>query len=239
MTIIPAIDIIDGKAVRLTKGDFEKKKVYDTDPVSVARKFEDAGFRRLHLVDLDGARERCITHLRVLEKIAKSTRLQIDFGGGVKTREDVKSVLDAGAFQCTIGSMAVKHPELLQEWIHEFGAAVFFIGADVSGEQIRVSGWAEKTGVSVFDFMESIQKTGLKNFFCTDISKDGMLKGTAVDLYRKIIHRFPEISLTASGGVATVNDFAELESAGCAGAIVGKAIYEKKISLIDLKKFDC
>lgn len=237
MTIIPAIDIIEGAAVRLTGGDYQRKKVYYNDPLEAAKLFEDSGLKRLHLVDLDGAKNKKVTNLSVLEKIAAHTSLQIDFGGGVKTIEDVKMIFDAGASQCTIGSLAVKNPELLKKWIEEFGGEKFLVGADVLNNQIRVSGWLEDGGISLFDFLEKMMTMRLNEFFCTDISKDGKMKGPAVDLYKKVIKRFPSIQLIASGGVVTVDDLMALKNAGCSGAIVGKAIYEKTISIKELSNF--
>lgn len=237
MKIIPAIDIIDGKAVRLTKGDYNQKKIYNAAPLAVAKEFEQAGFSRLHLVDLDGAKNRRITNLKVLESIAKGTTLQIDYGGGIQDKKDVMRVFSSGAFQCTLGSIAAKQPALIKEWIKEFNSEKFFIGADVMEEKIRLSGWVEKTDISVYDFLKEMLATGFQYFFCTDISKDGMLHGPSVALYKKILQRFPGIHLTASGGVSTIQDLKELQEAGCAGAIVGKAIYEGKISLKELKQF--
>lgn len=236
--IIPAIDIIEGKLVRLTQGDFAKQSVYEKDPLTMAKLFEDAGIKRLHLVDLDGAKAGKIKNLAVLESIARRTNLLIDFGGGIKTGDDVKNVLNAGAQIITIGSMAVKQPDLLQEWLITFGQEIFFIGADVLNEQIKIHGWLEEGGVDIYSFVENMIRIGVQHIFCTDISKDGALQGTSLALYKKIIEKFPGISLTASGGVASIKDISEAKAAGCKAVIVGKAIYEGRISLKELKKFN-
>ncbi|MFT3981363.1 MAG: 1-(5-phosphoribosyl)-5-[(5-phosphoribosylamino)methylideneamino]imidazole-4-carboxamide isomerase [Ferruginibacter sp.] len=237
MQIIPAIDIIEGKAVRLTKGDYAQQKVYSDQPVELARQFEDAGLQRLHLVDLDGAKAGKVQHIHLLEKIAKATRLQVDFGGGVKTKADVQQILDAGAAMVTIGSLAVKQPALLQEWVDDVGAEKFFIGADVLNRQIRIHGWLEDGGKDIFSFIRSMQQAGLTQIFCTDIEKDGALQGTSDILYRDIIEQFPLVQLTASGGVSNMDDLFSLQQTGCHGAIVGKAIYEGRISLAELQQF--
>lgn len=237
MTIIPALDIINGNAVRLSEGDFDTRKIYFEDCLEAARMFEDAGLSRLHLVDLDGAKNKKVTNLKVLEDIASKTTLKIDFGGGVSTIEDVKSIFDAGAFQCTVGSLAVRSPETLSKWIGQFGADRFLIGADVLNEQIRISGWLEDGGIELFSFLQSMMALGLNEFFCTDISKDGMMAGPSIDLYKKVLERFSGIKLIASGGVTTMNDLHALREIGCTGAIIGKAIYEKTISLKELSDF--
>ncbi|MGB4845711.1 MAG: 1-(5-phosphoribosyl)-5-[(5-phosphoribosylamino)methylideneamino]imidazole-4-carboxamide isomerase [Ferruginibacter sp.] len=234
MTIIPAIDIINGKCVRLTHGDFSKQKIYNDDPVTVARQFEDAGLQRLHVVDLDGAKAGKISNLAVLEKISSATNMVIDFGGGVKSIEDVESVLNAGASIVNIGSLAVKEPAVLEEWLMEFGAGKFLIGADVLNEKIRISGWLEDGGINIFDFTGKLISLGVTNIFCTDISKDGAMQGPSIDLYKKIIEQHPEINLIASGGVSGVQEIVELKKIGCKGAIIGKAIYENLVSLEDL-----
>lgn len=234
MTIIPAIDIIDGKCVRLTHGDYTRQKVYNENPVEVAKQFEDAGITRLHMVDLDGAKAGMIINLKVLEAVASQTKLVIDFGGGIKKINDVESILNAGASIATIGSLAVKHPELLEEWLMEFGADKFLIGADVLEEKIKISGWLEDGGINVFDFIGKMIGLGVTNIFCTDISKDGAMKGPSIDLYKRIIEEHPEINLVASGGVTTIDDVIKLKGIGCTGAIVGKAIYEETIQLNEL-----
>lgn len=234
MTIIPAIDIINGKCVRLTQGDYTQQKVYSDNPVDIARQFEDAGITRLHMVDLDGAKAGTITNLKVLEAVASQTKLLIDFGGGIKNIQDVANVFNAGAAIATIGSLAVKRPALLEEWLLEFGAEKFLIGADVLDEKIKISGWLEDGGINIFDFIGRMIGLGVTNIFCTDISKDGAMKGPSVDLYKKIIAMHPEIQLIASGGVTTMEDFHQLKAIGCTGAIIGKAIYEGTIALDEL-----
>ena len=234
MTIIPAIDIINGKCVRLTNGDYAQQKIYNDDPVKVAKQFADAGLQRLHIVDLDGAKAGRVINLAVLENIAAATNLVIDFGGGVKKITDVENILNAGASIVTIGSQAVKHPEMLEEWLMEFGADHFLIGADVLDDQIKISGWLEDGGINIFDFVGKLISLGVSNIFCTDISKDGMLAGPSIDLYKKIMEQHPEINLIASGGVSSINDLLQLKEIGCTGAIIGKAIYENLITLPDL-----
>ena len=234
MTIIPAIDIINGKCIRLTHGDFTKQKIYNDDPVAVAKQFADAGLQRLHIVDLDGAKSGKISNLAVLEKISVATNMIIDFGGGVKSIGDVESVLNAGASIVTIGSLAVKQPELLEEWLMEFGTDKFLIGADVLNEKIKINGWLEDGGINIFTFIGKLISLGVTNIFCTDISKDGAMQGPSTDLYKKIIEQHPEINLIASGGVSNIEDVIELKKIGCAGAIIGKAIYENLVSLDEL-----
>ena len=236
--IIPAIDIMDGKLVRLTQGDYNRRSAYNTDPLSMARSFEDAGLTRIHLVDLDGARAGAVQQLSVLEKIARNTKLVIDFGGGIKTGNDVRAVLNAGAQIITVGSIAVKQPELLQEWITIFGADKFFVGADVQQEKIKINGWLQDGGIDIYSFIQKMCSIGAQHFFCTDISKDGAMQGPAVTLYKNIIAKFPTISLTASGGVAGMDDIHHLKQAGCTAVIIGKAIYEGKITLEGLRSFN-
>lgn len=235
MEIIPAIDIIDGKCVRLTQGDYAQKKVYNEDPLEVAKEFEDAGLRRLHLVDLDGAKEGRVKNWKVLERIAGKTGLVIDFGGGIKGGEDLDVVFQSGAALATIGSMAVKHPETMQSWMDQYGAEKFLLGADVKGEKIAVGGWLETTGVNIFDFIDDYVKRGIQQVFCTDVSKDGLLAGPSLDLYRKILERFSDLHFIASGGVSSMEDLEQLKEIGCKGAIVGKAIYEGRIAVQHLK----
>jgi len=237
MQIIPAIDIIEGKCVRLTQGDFAQKTVYNENPLEVAKQFEDAGIRRLHLVDLDGARTGQVVNLHVLEKIAGETNLIIDFGGGIKTEETLTAVFNAGANLATTGSIAVKAPEKFYSWVEKYGAGRFLLGADVKNEKLAVNGWLEETELSVYDFIADNVAQGVKNIFCTDISRDGLLKGPAIDLYKKIMEKTPEVNLIASGGVSNMRDLEILKNNGCYGAIVGKAIYEGKISLKELKHF--
>lgn len=238
MQIIPAIDIIEGKCVRLTEGDYAQKKIYNEDPLEVAKAFEGIGLMRLHLVDLDGAKAGQVVNWKVLEKIANHTELKIDFGGGIKTEATLKTVLDTGAAYATIGSLAVKNELLFQEWIARFGAKVFMLGADVLDEKIAIGGWLEKTEISVFDFMKSYIDKGVKQIFCTDIKKDGKLEGPSIELYQKIIEQFPALHLIASGGVSSLDDLIELEEIGCSAAIVGKAIYENKITISELANFN-
>ncbi len=235
MIIIPAIDIIQGKCVRLTKGDYDQKIVYNDNPLEVAKQFEAAGITRVHIVDLDGAKAGSIVNLKVLEAVASSTELIIDFGGGVKTIQDVSNIFNAGASMVTIGSLAVKQPSLLEEWLLEFGTNRFLIGADVLEGNIKISGWLEDGGITIFDFIGKMLNLGVTNIFCTDISKDGVMEGPSVDLYKTILVQFPEIKLIASGGVSELNDLLNLDALGCAGAIVGKAIYEGKVPLNPLK----
>jgi phosphoribosylformimino-5-aminoimidazole carboxamide ribotide isomerase len=232
--IIPAIDIIDGKCVRLTKGDFAQQKIYKENPVEAAKQFADAGIKRLHIVDLDGAKTGKIINLKVLEDIAAATDLIIDFGGGVKNITDVGNIFNAGATMVTIGSLAVKHPELLEEWLMEFGEDKFLIGADVLEEKIKISGWLEDGGINIFNFIGKMIALGANNIFCTDISKDGVMEGPSFELYKKIIVEHPEINLIASGGVSTIEDVKQLKAIGCSGTIIGKAIYEGNIALQEL-----
>ena len=238
MTIIPAIDIINGKCVRLTKGDYAQQKVYNNNPVEVAKQFADAGLQRVHIVDLDGAKSGKIVNIAVLEAIASSTKLVIDYGGGIKNINDVGNVFSAGAAMATIGSLAVKHPELLEEWLMEFGADKFLIGADVLDNKIKISGWLEDGGIDIFTFIGKMIGLGATNIFCTDISKDGVMQGPSIDLYKQIMEQHPEISLIASGGVSNINDVTQLKAIGCTGAIIGKASYEQNISLQQLINFN-
>jgi len=238
MQIIPAIDIIEGKCVRLTEGDYAQKKIYNEDPLEVAKAFEGIGLMRLHLVDLDGAKAGQVVNWKVLEKIANNTELKIDFGGGIKTEATLKTVLNTGATYATIGSLAVKNELLFQEWIARFGATTFMLGADVLEEKIAIGGWLEKTEISVHDFIKSYIDKGVKQIFCTDIKKDGKLQGPSIELYQKILEQFPNLHLIASGGVSSLDDLIELEEIGCAAAIVGKAIYENKITISELANFN-
>jgi phosphoribosylformimino-5-aminoimidazole carboxamide ribotide isomerase len=235
--IIPAIDIIDGKCVRLSQGDYSQKKVYADNPVETAKMFEDAGLRRLHLVDLDGARAQHIVNYRVLEQIAGKTDLTVDFGGGLKSDEDLRIAFECGAAMVTGGSIAVKNPEIFIDWIKKYGADKIILGADVKDEKIAVSGWEESTDTGLIEFIEKYKRSGIEKIICTDIRRDGMLGGAAVELYKKILMHFPEIYLVASGGISSVNDIEMLENAGIPAVITGKAIYENKIKLKDLRKF--
>lgn len=235
--IIPAIDIIEGKCVRLTQGDYEQKKIYNEHPLEVAKEFEDAGLQRLHLVDLDGAKAGAVKNWKVLETIAAKTKLVIDFGGGIKQQEDVKVVFNSGAALATIGSLAVKNEFEFVKWLLTYGADKFLLGADVKEEKIAVGGWLETTDIWVYDFIQKYVDHGVNQIFCTDVSKDGKLEGPSTELYKNIISKFPKLQFIASGGVATIDDLYTLKEIGCSGAIVGKAIYENRISLNDLKKF--
>lgn len=234
MDVIPAIDIINGKCVRLIQGDFAKQKVYNDNPLEIAETFAGAGLKRLHIVDLDGAKAGQIKNLKVLESIASNTNTVIDFGGGIKNHEDVKSVFKAGAAIVTLGSIAVKNPKIVEEWVIEFGADKILIGADVLDEKIKISGWLEDGGITIFEFINNMVTFGVKNIFCTDISKDGMMQGPSIDLYKKLMKEFPDINLIASGGVNSINDVKQLKEIDCNGVIIGKAIYESKISLTEL-----
>lgn len=237
ITIIPAIDLIDGKCVRLAQGDYARAITYNADPLAQAQIFEAAGIQRLHMVDLDGAKKGAVVNLSVLERIATHTNLQIDFGGGIKTGTELRAVLDAGARCAALGSVVVKSPEVFAAWISEFGVDRFLIGADVRDEKIAVSGWLEQTEIPVLDFVRALVQKNVTQIFCTDIGSDGMLGGPAVGLYRNMIATVPGIQLIASGGVASVEDIRVLEQLGCAGVIIGKAFYEGKISLAEVQQF--
>jgi phosphoribosylformimino-5-aminoimidazole carboxamide ribotide isomerase len=236
--IIPAIDIINGKCVRLSKGDYSKQIIYYDNPMQAAKSFEDAGFHRLHIVDLDGAKAGSIKNLNVLENISANTNLKIDFGGGIKTINDLSNVFNAGASMVTLGSIAAKNPEIIEEWIMEFGPGKILIGADVLNENIKISGWLKDAGITIFEFIGKMLASGVQNIFCTDISRDGMMKGPSVELYKKLLSSFSDINLIASGGVATIEDVIVLKEIGCHGVIIGKAIYEGRIKLEDLIKLN-
>ena len=237
MTIIPAIDIIEGKCVRLTQGDYAQKTIYNENPLEVAREFEDNGLTRLHLVDLDGAKAGKVTNWKVLESIADNTSLVIDFGGGIKQIEDVSVVFNSGASLATIGSLAVKNEELFVEMLLQFGADRFLLGADVKDENIVINGWLNNTGIHIIDFIQQYIDKGVQQIFCTDVSKDGKLEGPSIELYKNIIKQFPALHFIASGGVSCMDDLNQLQNIGCSSAIVGKAIYEGRITLSDLKKW--
>ncbi len=234
MEIIPAIDIIDGKCVRLTQGDYAQKTIYNEDPLEVAKTFEAVGLKRLHLVDLDGAKAGVVQNWKVLESIASNTSMIIDFGGGIKKEEDLKVVFDSGAALATIGSLAVKNEILFVEWLNKFGADKFLLGADVKDEKIAVGGWLETTDIDIYDFIAKYVAHGIQQVFCTDVSKDGKLEGPSIKLYQNIIKKFPALHFIASGGVSGMEDLKELKSIGCAGVIVGKAIYENRIAIHEL-----
>lgn len=235
MEIIPAIDIIDGKCVRLTQGDYEQKKIYNEHPLEVAKEFEGAGLKRLHLVDLDGAKAGQVKNWKVLETIAGKTSLVVDFGGGIKKEDDVKIVFNSGAALATVGSIAVKNEKELVSWFNIFGAEKFLLGADVKDEKIAIGGWLETTDIWIYDFIEKYIQHGVTKLFCTDVSKDGKLEGPATELYKNITTKFPGLHFIASGGVSNMNDLHELKQAGCKGAIVGKAIYEGRVKISDLR----
>lgn len=232
--IIPAIDILHGKCVRLTQGDYSSQKIYNEHPLEVARQFEDAGLKRLHLVDLDGAKEGRVKNWNVLEAIAGKTSLVIDFGGGIGTAGDLRVVFESGAAFATVGSIAVKNEKLLLEWMLIHGPEKFLLGADVRDEKISITGWTVDTEILIYDFIEKYMKTGIRQIFCTDIKMDGAMKGPSVELYKKIMEQFPELHFIASGGIRSLDDIYRLEETGCRGAIVGKAIYEGLITLKDL-----
>jgi len=235
--IIPAIDLIDGKCVRLSQGDFARKKIYSENPLEAAKEFENAGLKRLHIVDLDGAKTGKITNLKVLETIARHSNLTIDFGGGIKTDADVQSVFDAGAAMAGIGSVAVKDAEKFFAWIERYGGEKILLGADVKDEKLAINGWQTATEIEILSFLKDYSAKGVSQVFVTDISKDGLLEGAANALYAKILAQLPRLKLIASGGVSRIEDINELEKIGCAGVIVGKAIYEGKIKLEEFKRF--
>lgn len=235
--IIPAIDIIDGKCVRLTKGDYNTKKVYNEDPVEVAKLFESYGIKRLHTVDLDGAKSQHIVNYKVIEKIADHTSLVIDFGGGIKSDEDLDIAFESGASMVTIGSVAVKKPDLFNSWLQKYGDNKIILGADVKNGLISINGWKEEGNDELIPFLRNYINKGVDNVLCTDISKDGMLQGPAIDLYKKIMALFPNLHLIASGGVSCIEDIAALEEAGIPAVVFGKAIYEGKIKMEELQRF--
>lgn len=232
--LIPAIDIIDGKCVRLTKGDYGQKTVYRDSPADVAKEFEDLGFKRLHVVDLDGAKSKHIVNSDVLRSITSSTRLVVDFGGGIKTDDDLAQAFEAGASMVTVGSVAVTHPELFEGWLKQYGADRMILGADVRNGRISINGWKEDSDEALLPFLEKYIRMGVKNVLCTEISKDGTLAGPAIDLYREVMGAYPTLHLIASGGVSSQQDIEALETAGIPAVVFGKAIYEGKINLREL-----
>ncbi|WP_436515160.1 1-(5-phosphoribosyl)-5-[(5-phosphoribosylamino)methylideneamino]imidazole-4-carboxamide isomerase [Ekhidna sp. To15] len=238
MRIIPAIDIIEGKCVRLSKGDYATKKIYNEDPLEVAKSFEDVGLQHLHLVDLDGAKAKHIVNWKVLEKLATKTSLQIDFGGGVKSDQDLKIAFESGANQITGGSIAVKEPVLFSSWITAYGADKIILGADAMDGKIAVSGWQEGTNQEIEAFISEYVDKGISYVISTDIAKDGMLEGPSFQLYNSILKELPKLKLIASGGVSTMDDLIKLKEDGLEGAIVGKAIYENRISLKELSEIN-
>ena len=238
MRIIPAIDIIDGKCVRLTQGDFGQMKVYREDPVDVALEFQDADMEYLHLVDLDGAKKGHVVNWRVIEEIQQRTALTVDFGGGVQTDDDVEALLDLGVNQINIGSLAIKEPEKFIYWLHKHGSENFILSADVKNENVMINGWLESANYRVIDLVHRFIEHGLEYVTCTDIGSDGMLNGPNLGLYKKIKARFPNLKINASGGISTIDDIKELQYMNLHGAIVGKAIYEGRFNLADLKKYN-
>jgi len=237
MKIIPAIDIIEGKCVRLTKGDYNTKKIYNESPLEVAKEFEAAGIQYLHVVDLDGAKASHIVNYKVLEQIASKTNLKIDFGGGLKSDKDLQIAFNSGANQITGGSIAVKNPEIFESWIAKFGADKIILGADCNNEKIAVSGWQEESDLEVIPFIKNYQSKGISYVICTDISKDGMLEGPSFELYQRILENTPKIKLIASGGISTFDEIPKLADMNCEGVIIGKAIYENRISLKQLENY--
>jgi len=238
MHIIPAIDLIEGKAVRLTQGDYSQKKEYNARPLEVAQQFEDAGLSRLHLVDLDGAKEKRVINWKVLELIATKTKLHIDFGGGVQSDDDLRIVFESGAKQVTGGSVAIKKPDLFESWLKQYGPEAIILGADARNEKVAVSGWEEATEVWVYDFVEKYVEKAIKYTISTDVAKDGLLQGPSFDLYRNLQDRFPDLSIIASGGVSGMDDIEKLADMKLFGVIVGKAIYEGRVTLKELQAFN-
>ncbi|KMQ58759.1 1-(5-phosphoribosyl)-5-[(5-phosphoribosylamino)methylideneamino] imidazole-4-carboxamide isomerase [Chryseobacterium sp. BLS98] len=236
MKIIPAIDIIDGKCVRLSKGDYSTQKIYSENPVEIAKEFESFGIRFLHLVDLDGAKSKHIVNQKVLESIARETSLHIDFGGGLKARNDIDTAFNSGAKQITLGSIAVQDPEFCLKMVQKYGNDRIILGADCENRKIKTSGWLEESNLDIIDFILQYQEKGISQTICTDISKDGMLKGPSTDLYKEILDK-TSVKLTASGGISCIEDVYRMKEIGCSGTIIGKAIYEGKISLQQLQKF--
>ncbi len=238
MRIIPAIDIIEGKCVRLSKGDYSTKKIYNENPLEVAKEFEAHGIQYLHLVDLDGAKSKHIVNHKILEQIATNTSLKIDFGGGLKTNEDLNIAFDSGANQITGGSIAVKDRDTFTSWIQKYGSDKIILGADAMNEKVAVSGWQEESNEELIPFIQTYQKQSITYVICTDISKDGMLEGPAFDLYKKIIEQTDDsLKLIASGGISTFSELPKLAALGCEGTIIGKAIYENKIGLKQLENY--
>ncbi|GGW88375.1 1-(5-phosphoribosyl)-5-[(5-phosphoribosylamino)methylideneamino]imidazole-4-carboxamide isomerase [Salegentibacter mishustinae] len=241
MRIIPAIDIIEGKCVRLSKGDYNTKKIYNENPLEVAKNFEAHGIQYLHLVDLDGAKSKNIVNHKILEEIASKTNLKVDFGGGLKTDKDLQIAFECGAHQITGGSIAVKDPDIFKSWIQKFGSEKIILGADANNEKIAVSGWQEESNKELIPFIQEYQEEGINYVICTDISKDGMLEGPSFELYRRILEETSsedkKLKLIASGGISTFSELPELAELGCEGTIIGKAIYEGRIQMKELEKF--
>lgn len=237
MRIIPAIDIIEGKCVRLSKGDYNTKKIYNENPLEVAKSFEAHGIEYLHLVDLDGAKSKHIVNHKILDQIASKTELKVDFGGGLKTDKDLQVAFESGANQITGGSIAVKDPELFQTWFQKYGNEKIILGADAKDRKIAVSGWLEDSDKEIIPFIQNFEKAGIKYVICTDISKDGMLEGPSFELYKEILSETENIKLIASGGISEFDELPKLKELGCEGVIIGKAIYENRISLKQLEKY--
>ena len=237
MRIIPAIDMIDGKCVRLTKGDYDTQKIYNENPLEVAKRFVDAGMKYLHLVDLDGAKASHIVNYKVLEQIATKTNLKIDFGGGLKSDEDLRIAFESGANQITGGSIAVKAPEIFENWIQQYGSEKIILGADCKDEKIAIGGWQETSELQVIPFVQDYQSKGIRVVICTDIAKDGMLQGPSFALYQHMLDEVTGIKLIASGGISQFDDILRLAALGCEGVIIGKAIYENKMSLKVLERY--
>jgi phosphoribosylformimino-5-aminoimidazole carboxamide ribotide isomerase len=237
MRIIPAIDIIDGKCVRLTKGDYSTKKIYNEDPLEVAKTFEGAGIKYLHLVDLDGAKANHIVNYKVLESIATGTELRIDFGGGLKSDNDLRIAFDSGAHQITGGSVAVRKPELFEQWIRKYGSDKIILGADAKNGKIATGGWLESSDLELIPFISAYEAKGISYVICTDISKDGMLEGPSFDVYKQILDSCKDLKLIASGGISKLEELPQIEALGCEGVIIGKAIYEQRIELNELERY--
>lgn len=237
MRIIPAIDIIDGKCVRLSKGDYSTKKIYNENPLEVAKSFEAHGIEYLHLVDLDGAKSSKIVNYKILEQIASKTNLKIDFGGGLKSDADLKIAFESGARQITGGSIAIKQPEIFKSWMLQYGAEKIILGADAMNEKVAISGWLEASKEEVVPFIQKYQQEGIQYVICTDISKDGMLEGPSFELYQRILEQTKDLKLIASGGISTFDELPKLAELGCEGTIIGKAIYEGRISLKQLENY--
>ena len=237
MRIIPAIDIIEGKCVRLSKGDYATKKIYNENPLEVAKEFEASGISHLHLVDLDGAKSQHIVNYKILEEIASKTDLKIDFGGGLKSNDDLRIAFECGASQITGGSIAVKEPEVFKKWLTSYGADRIILGADAHHEKIAISGWQEASSIEVIPFIKNYVNEGVSYVICTDIAKDGMLEGPSFDLYKRILEQVEGVKLIASGGISHFDELPKLAALGCEGTIIGKAIYEQRISMKQLESF--
>lgn len=237
MRLIPAIDIIDGKCVRLSKGDYDTKKIYNENPLEVAKSFEAHGIQYLHLVDLDGSKSSRIVNYKILEQIASKTSLKIDFGGGLKSDSDLKIAFESGANQITGGSIAIKQPEVFKSWIQQYGAGKIILGADAINEEVAISGWLEESKEEVIPFIQNYQKEGIQYVICTDISKDGMLEGPSFELYQRILEQTKDVKLIASGGISTFDELPKLAELGCEGTIIGKAIYEGRITMKQLENY--